>query len=138
LEIPIKSIFKHTNSIKYPKLNIKWGQKYALIITTHLSFCTPGQNWAISKHYSEVFYFISTLDQRNEPYLRQINILEIKLPCINKWKVSIFHTWVNLLNSQDNQLWKKTLKLDVYFLTKIRSSVLACVFTQNTHASKYL
>ena len=104
---------------------------------THLSFCTPGKNWAISKLYSEVFYFISTLDQRNEPYLIQINILEIKLPCINKWKDSIFHTGVNLLNSQDNQLWKKALKLDVYFLTKICSSVLACVFTQNTHASKH-
>ena len=40
----------------------------------------------------EVFYFTSTVDQRNEPYLRQINILEIKLPCINKQKSSIFHT----------------------------------------------
>jgi len=32
---------------------------------------------------------------------------------------------------------RETLKLNVYFLTKIRSSVLACVFTQNTHASKH-
>ena len=82
-----------------------------------------------SKTCSEVFYFTSTLDQRNETYLRQINILEIKLSCINKRKDSIFHTWVNLLNSQDNQLWKKALTSNVYFLTKIRSSVLACVFS---------
>jgi len=32
---------------------------------------------------------------------------------------------------------RETLKLNIYFLTKIRSSVLACVFTQNTHASKH-
>ena len=77
------------------------------------------------------------MNQRNEAYLRQINILEIKLPCINKRKGSIFNTWVNLLSSRDNQLWKKALKLNAYFLTKILSSVFACVFTQNTHAYKH-
>jgi len=34
----MKSIFKHTNSIKYPELNIKWGKKYALIRYTSDSF----------------------------------------------------------------------------------------------------
>jgi len=52
-------------------------------------------SWAKLSNFkpcSEVFHFTSTLDQRNEPYLRQINILEIKLPRINKQKDSIFHT----------------------------------------------
>jgi len=31
----MKSIFKHKNSIKYPELNIKWGQKYTFIIDLH-------------------------------------------------------------------------------------------------------
>ena len=60
--------------------------------------------WGNFKTCSEVFHFTSTLDQRNEPYLRQINILEIKLPFMNTRKDSIFHTLVNLLNSQDIQL----------------------------------
>ena len=37
---------------------------------------------------------------------------------IQNGKVLSFNTWVNILNSQDNQLWKRTLKLNVYFLTK--------------------
>jgi len=30
LELSIKSLFKHINSIKYSELNTEWGQKYAL------------------------------------------------------------------------------------------------------------
>jgi len=32
---------------------------------------------------------------------------------------------------------RETLKLNVYFFTEIRLSVLACVCTQHTHASKH-
>jgi len=48
----------------------------------------------------------------------------------------IFHTRVNLLNLQQNQIWKISLKIKCIFFSKIRSSVLACVLTQNTYVSK--
>jgi len=70
-------------------------KKISKICTHHTHTLIFLHSWAkLSnfKTFSEVFYFTSTLDQRNEPYLRQINIIEIKLPCINKRKDFIFHT----------------------------------------------
>ena len=40
LELSIKSLFKHKNSIKYPELNTEWGQKYVLI-TRRMTISIP-------------------------------------------------------------------------------------------------
>jgi len=58
------------------KLNY-WKSQLNQSLSTQIQLNTV-DSWAKLSYFktcSEVFYFTSTVDQRNEPYLRQINIL---------------------------------------------------------------